>query len=266
MSTAIDRVTISDLVSAFLKGITVARAKADRLSGGLGAQYLSDETLKSYPVPRMEIRQAEVSMKFAVLETADKTIDEQLVIEETIIAVAPALASALLSLPAKANANTKDEDRKSVAELLGDAAGALQEAVTTAIRDGVAVVASKRDALMESATRYARRELTAQISTLLDEIVDSHEVPLWTADKNLARALGDCVTKWAEETRDAAQRAVEFALAEFFDLQIAVKRDQLVNLPEHMISELKMTFDVDNYVWTSTKLGSGEVVKKLTRL
>jgi hypothetical protein len=64
---------IKAILEAWLADVTEARASADRISAKLSERYGNDPILKFFPVPRAEIEELRVEMKFLVDKaTADE--------------------------------------------------------------------------------------------------------------------------------------------------------------------------------------------------
>lgn len=59
-------ITIKNFVGAMLEEITRARVLSDVASARIADQYLNHEILKSFPVPRMHIRDIQMELNFAV--------------------------------------------------------------------------------------------------------------------------------------------------------------------------------------------------------
>jgi hypothetical protein len=59
-------ITLKAFVGTLLEEVTRARAASDQASMRLAQQYLDTELLKGFPVPRMQIRDMEIELNFAV--------------------------------------------------------------------------------------------------------------------------------------------------------------------------------------------------------
>ena len=79
-------VRVNDIIGALLRGLTTARVQSDVFSSQATLQYLNDPNLKSDPVPRTEIRQADVVMKMTVIETVQRDVDVLGIVEGQLIA------------------------------------------------------------------------------------------------------------------------------------------------------------------------------------
>lgn len=60
---------LREVVGAILRDLAHARAMGDAFSRELSAEYEKDPLLRLFPVPRSEVRQATITLKFAVEET-----------------------------------------------------------------------------------------------------------------------------------------------------------------------------------------------------
>src|SRR5262245_59250304 len=94
-------VRISDIVGALMRGVTTARIQADVYSAQASQAYLNDEQLKAYPVPRTEIRQADINLKVSILDTVLKNIDNNQVALQSLVARLPGYVNTIMAIPAK---------------------------------------------------------------------------------------------------------------------------------------------------------------------
>ncbi len=58
--------TLKDIIAAIISDIASARAEADHQSAILAEQYGKDPVLQFFPVPRVDIKDLSVELKFAV--------------------------------------------------------------------------------------------------------------------------------------------------------------------------------------------------------
>lgn len=65
-----------DVVGSIMRDITEARVLADNASSAICRQYEKDDILKHFPIPRVEIKDIEIDLKFAINQISKDNILE----------------------------------------------------------------------------------------------------------------------------------------------------------------------------------------------
>ncbi len=86
---------LQDVVGAILRGVTEARAQADEAARALTLTYANDPVLRSFTVPRTEIRNLTIDLKVAI-RSLDEAADDRRTKETRVRSI---LSSALANLP-----------------------------------------------------------------------------------------------------------------------------------------------------------------------
>lgn len=260
-------VRISDILSALMRGITTARVQSDIYSAQASQTYLTDPNLKSYPVPRTEIRQADINLKVSILETVQRNVDANQIALQTLVAALPSYVTALLALPVRPTANSPDSDARPLSTYLGAQAPAVTSAIITQLEAYLtANIASAWSELSANARKYGSSTWKTQTITVVSAVLTSHQITAYVQGADFARAVSGASVAWCERVTPQAQLAIDLAIAAFFDLDIAVKKDDLFSLPAHVMSELKLTFVIENYEWVTVRDAQGNLTTKLTRV
>lgn len=87
---------LNAILGAILRDIAKARVVADVFSREASLAYREDDVLKSFPVPRMEIGQAQVDLAFAVTGVVNPEVDPKDLIETLAAPLARGLAQQLV--------------------------------------------------------------------------------------------------------------------------------------------------------------------------
>jgi hypothetical protein len=66
---------LKDVLGAVLKDVAHARVISDRFSGEVSQEYEKDPLLGVFPVPRVEIKEASLDLKFAVCSVEQRPAD-----------------------------------------------------------------------------------------------------------------------------------------------------------------------------------------------
>lgn len=258
-------VRISDIVGALMRGVTMARIQSDVYSGQASQAYLTDEVLRSYPVPRVEIRQADVLLKVSILDTVQKNVDTMSVALETLSADLPSYAATILAIPVRPAPSAPAGSELPLSQVLGSAAAAAAEQIRTALNSYLtANMTALWPELSTNPKKFGSTTWKTQTLNAATAAVATAGSTAVVSDANFTKQALAAATAWAEKMSPAAQLAIDVALATFFDIDLAVKKDQLLTLPSQVMSEFKLTFVIENYEWTSIKDKQGNTINKLT--
>lgn len=258
-------VKISDIVGALLRGITMARIQADIFSNQASLQYLQSDSLKNYPVPRAEIRQADINMKLTVLETAQRNVDVNTIALTAMISALPAYVQRIFDVQVKPTSTSPDSSFQPLRNHLGDQLHAATADMTSQLESWLSDnIATIYPALIDSPTRWGSPTFRDRTITVVQQVMTEQRITVYVSGNTFTRAVQTQATAWAESTATAVRSAVETASTAFFDLDLAVKKDQILMLPEHVMSEIRLSVVVENYEWTSVKDKQGNTINKLT--
>jgi len=258
-------VTISDIVGALLRGVTAARVQADIYSSQASQEYLKDPTLRSYPVPRTDIRSADINLRLALVGAVATNIDNYSVTLAAITPSVPGYADKLMGLPAKGAPGLPDDAAKPLGDLLGDKAAKVKSSTEAKLKDYLGQnINAVHDALSQDAKNFGATTWTDVTIVTLKDAVGAQQVYVDFDDPLLSSSLQKAAITWSEAAFTASQMAKANAQADGFDLDLSVKKDDLYQLPDHIMSEIKLSLAVDNYEWTTSKDSQGNTVNKLT--
>ncbi|HEU4403870.1 MAG TPA: hypothetical protein VFS43_01045 [Polyangiaceae bacterium] len=259
-------VRVSDIVGALMRGVTTARIQSDIYSAQASQSYLTDELLRSYPVPRAEIRQADVSLKVSILETVQKNIDTMAIALQTLVGDLPAYVAKVLAIPVRPQPSAPAGSEQPLGQVLGGAAAAAAEQIRAALEGYVTTnIQAFWPELSTNPKKFGSGAWKTQTQGAVAAAVAAAGSSAAIADANFTKAVAAAATAWAEAIAPAAQLAIDLALASFFDLDLAVKKDQILTLPPHVMSEFRLTFVIENYEWTTVKDKQGNTINRLTR-
>lgn len=258
-------VRISDIVGALMRGVTTARIQSDVYSAQASLAYLNDEQLKAYPVPRTEIRQADVALKVSILDTVQKNVDTNQVALQSLIASLPGYVASIFEIPAKPTQGSPDTALAPLKTYFGNNLVAAQDAMKVILENYLtANIITIWPELSINPKKFGSPTWKTQTSNALATVMTQYQVVAYTGSIDFNKAVTTAAVGWAETESPAAQLAIDLAITSFFDLDLAIKKDQIFSLPSHVMSEVKITFVVENYEWTTVKDKLGNVTNKLT--
>lgn len=257
-------IRVSDVVNSLLKGISLARVKSDLASAAISKQYLDDPDLDAFPVPRAEIRQAEIDVKYAITETVDRVVDEE---GEALLALIDALTeyvTAVFARPVKETSNSPASSYRPLSEFLGDREPEVRASFTgwmeSYFETNITTVYTQ---LIESPQRFGRQYLSEETYTALNTITSSLGIVVFLGDSDWRRNVRNDAIAWSGNAYDAVALAIETARARYFDLDLAIKKDQLVNVAAQAMSSMKLNVYIQNYEWVTSRDSEGNPINKL---
>lgn len=260
-------VRISDILGALMRGLTTARIQSDIYSGQASQAYLTDPNLKSYPVPRTEIRQAEVDLKVSVLETVQRNVDPNQIALQTLIAALPAYVAAILGISVKPTATSPDSELKPLSQYFGTKLAAATESIRAQLETYLTTnIAAIWPDLSLNPRKFGSSTWKTQTISIVTSVVAANQVTVYLQGGDFPKAVSTAAVAWCQQEAPEAQREIDLAITAFFDLDIAVKKDDLFSLPPHVMSELKFTFAIENYEWVTVKDTQGNLINKLTHV
>jgi hypothetical protein len=93
--------TLAETLGGLVRDVALARAQADSFSKVLSDQYITDELMRVFPVPRAEIRTVEFDIVFAIQSVESKQINSESVATNVAIAHVDALRDLIMTLPVR---------------------------------------------------------------------------------------------------------------------------------------------------------------------
>lgn len=258
-------VRISDIVSALLRGVTMARIQSDVFSNQASLQYLQSESLKNYPVPRAEIRQADINMKMSVLETVQRSVDIHSIAQDALTDGLPEYVAKLLAIKVKPTVNAPDSQLQPLSSYLGANAAAITEEIRASLEAAIIQnIAAYYDELMAMPKKFGGTTWRDRSITTLQAVMTARQITVYLAGTAFTKAAQTESVAYADAMQPAVALAVDLATTAFFDLDLAVKKDQILMLPEQVMSELRLTVVIENYEWTTVKDKQGNTINRLT--
>jgi hypothetical protein len=88
---------LNDVLGAILRDVAQARVTSDLFSKNVSVDYQQDEVLSGFPVPRVDVVQASIDLKFAVSNVERKDVDPQTIIRMRLTPFAAQLGRQLYS-------------------------------------------------------------------------------------------------------------------------------------------------------------------------
>lgn len=251
--------TLTNVLGSLLRDIAHARAQGDMFSREVSLEYLRDEIMRLLPVPRAEIRSADVELSFSVLKVAEQAAPRTQILAEVLNQQLPTLQTRMLNVPIQTGVEPATAPmRETLGRQLHDIETMLLKELSEVVRftsdDEVKAFLDRPDEVADSAAKRAIAALRKSLKAA--EVSVSFKEPLQLA-------LSDQVREWTKELHAASRNAVERAERESVRLELGVTREDLLGVPEAALARVKITVDIENYEWTEVVNEDGKQIRKL---
>lgn len=72
---------LADVIGVLLRDVVMSRSAADKFSAQISAEYEKDEILRHFPIPRIEIGELTISLKFAISKMDKDARNAEVIVE-----------------------------------------------------------------------------------------------------------------------------------------------------------------------------------------
>lgn len=251
---------LTQVLGAILKDVAQSRVISDAFSRDVSVEYANDPILVSFPVPRVEIRQVAIDLQFTVNEVKRKKLQTEDITRDQVNRLATRLGDQVY-----ANVTTQHPAREKIEALLEQRNMDLRAVFSAR----VLAVAEEHPEAVAAVLRGSPDVLVRKLESTLENVLRKDDA-LWAVlrrgllvrdlREHISAAVGPIVTEFARDTLAAAKSAGRQA----FSVDVAVTREELVDIPESVLSHVSIVTEIRNYEWT--EVGTTEDGKPIRRL
>jgi hypothetical protein len=251
---------LKDVLGAALRDLAQSRVISDEFSAEVSQEYERNPTLSLFPVPRVEIREASINLKFAVNAVEKRPVD----LSGRTRAIA-ARQSAQLAAEVFQDVIEKHPRGAEIMNLIESKNLGLRRRVEAAAQEAILADPRALEAAQKGETEALVKEISARISTVLMEDADLKRLLASRGFRvtTIREALQEKAT--AAASRFAAELAAAAAAAErqAFGIDVGVTRKDLAETPEALVSQISIVAQIRNYEWLEVGEEDGKPVKRL---
>lgn len=250
---------LKDVLGSVLRDVAHSRVTGDLFSRDVSLDYAKDAVLAAFPVPRVEIKEASIQLRFAVNGVQQTEPDRSGIVGAQAVRHADLIARAVADdfvakHPRSAEIGKLIEEkgldlRKSLSEVVANAVKSDARSLDAAIKgepqaliDRISADVSRK--LLEDLD--VRRELTR--GARVAEVRAAVRVPIDAAVNTFVADLGLSL--------DSAKRQAT-------RIDVAVTRAELAQVPEPLVSHVSVVLQFRNYQWSEVEGEGGEPVRRL---
>lgn len=251
---------LSDTLGSLLRDIAYSRVKSDMFSRDASLEYVKDPVLKLFPVPRVEIRNADVELSFAVVEAQQAEVNLSQVSLSVLLDNLPGFREKLLS--SRVKPSRRAPEFATVGDLLKDKRPWIEAEVGNRLQEYFrANIESLTPQIIDAPEGFGKMLARAAIPMLRDTLrAGDISVVLGT---QLQNDITISAMEWSATVSNAVKSAIERIKVESFDLELAITKDELLNVPDSAIARVKVSVEIQNYEWTQIENEKGQIVQKL---
>lgn len=252
---------LRQILGGIMGALAEGRSLSDLVSRNLSTQYERDELLRLFPVPRMEMADAEIEFKFALTEPIrlGSTV-EQAKVDAVVQKTAEQGAKIIMenaSQLAPGYTGTFDLPRIGNivhARVVGATLYKSREACKVPPQPGVVletfslyecaqgIVADLYTVNLIPRSTTGTEPTIVTVQRLLTEVKETHEKEIMLLRELLASSIE----------------------ASSFPLDVLMRHRELASLPPEILSSIKMRVNVQNYQWMEVEAPDGTISYRLT--
>lgn len=249
---------LAEFLGTVFRNVTQARVTSDLFSRDVGRQYQKDPVLIDFPVPRLEVREASIRLRFAVnaLERRDIPLAElaRAVVQEEASALAGQLRRELIEA---------SPEREAILQALASKEIDLVKALPAAI-ERAALEGSVLEAALAGRPAALVRNLQGAVNALLLEDAALRRLITRRAGVQAVRErIRQRATETAERLVNQVQAVREASARQALSVNAAVTRKELAEVPEPLLSEITVVAEIRNYEWSETGEAEGKPLYRL---
>ncbi len=250
---------LKDVLGAVLRDLAQSRVVSDQFSSQVSHEYEKDPILGLFPVPRVEIREASINLKFAVNTVQKRAVDLSAAAGQLSARHAFELTSGVFRDVVEAHPQAgeivKLIERKDL-----KLRTRMQEAAEAAALSNPKDLEAARRGEVDGITK----RISLKLSSLLLEDADVKRLLLSRGGRvGVIRELVQERTRAAAGRFGAELAAAADALDRQFAIDVGVTRKELAETPEPLVSQISLVAQIRNYEWVEVSEEEGKPVKRL---
>lgn len=255
------------IIGAILRDIAQSRVTSDLFSREISRYYEQDSLMRMFPIPRSEIREMTVDLKFAVINVSlDETRTEDR--EARLSGIFERLVETVTNLLYARLYNTATEQVSWVSFVaLLDTTGKKQELnselVTFFSSNRVSLIEEKQT---DTGTTFSihRSIASAGITRTLDRLVYSR-AELGTVEngsKIMETVRGYMSRQMRKLLTDLVNDVEQIEDSEYM-VEVEVTSDKLQQIPPENISTIHLSTATRNYIWSQVDEKDGQTIRRI---
>ncbi len=248
-----------EVLGTVLKDITHSRVLSDVFSRDVSVEYEDDDRLRMFPVPRLDIKEANINLKFAVNTVEEKSTDPVTLVRPHLKKYAIRIATSVY----KSQVANKDE----VIEIIAVRRPKLLDGLGKEIENVLAEHPDELKLALEGKFSALEGKLNGALNAFMLSDAEIKKALLKGSSIGAFRKITTETTKVIVRNNiiKHALKLIESSKSKKFALDVAVTRDELADISEAVLSNITVTAEIQNYEWTQVDEVDGKPVRNLVR-
>jgi hypothetical protein len=250
---------LSEVLGAILKDIAHARVISDIFSRDASLEYEQDSILRDFTVPRIDLREATISLKFAVRSVQRRTIDPDELIRTQGSRIGMELGRELY-----ANFIERSPHREELTRIdreqnlqLEPKLRQLVDSIVLSDPDGVRAVLNRDAQPLITRVQLELNRLLVANRQVREVLVRGSSTQ--SVRNQLSAAASDLVARLIQRVAEAIEAANRQALT----ADVAVTPEELSQVPQALVSELRIVTEIRNYEVVEVETTEGRFERHL---
>lgn len=251
---------LKEVLGAVLKDMAHSRVISDQFSSEISHEYEKDPILGVFPVPRTEIREASINLKFVVNAVEKRHVDSSALARDLSRRHCAQLVTALFQ-----DVIDEHPQAEAIHRVMETKSLHLEQGLQSAAARAILADDSALEAVAKGDTRALAKRIAADVSSTLLEDPDlkrlfaSRGVRLGTIRSTIQEMANSTASRFGAELAAAAAAAEKLPMR----IDVGVTRKELAELPEQLLSQISLVTVIRNYEWVEVGEEDGEPVKRL---
>ena len=264
---------LNNVIGAILRDIAQSRVTSDMFSRKISQYYEQDSLLRLFPVPRSEIREIELDLKFCIADVSvdhDRNEERDARIGRIFERYSDAITEDIFENLRGSETIRQIKEWVSLVEkidtlhLRSDVMNRILNFFEEKSTSFMSISIEKDQINIELESQKIKDGINEVISTLVYSRPDVKTIAEKYSSNRLLRSVKTSVSNGYRDQIDAMSEELEFIEAsEEFKVEIDMKADTIQDLPETAISSIKIKTDIRNYNWSQVEEQDGKIIRRL---
>lgn len=261
------------VVGAILRDIAQSRVTSDLYSREVSRYYEEDSLLRLFPIPRTEIKEVEIDLSFGIKEVKkdmNREQDKLVYLSRIIDGYSEKLVKSIFECLKGTSRNKIGKSvtwQQFVAEMdTADKRSDLRFSITSFFEANRGLLFD--EAVQEDNAEDVRYDLHIDeatkglLETVHSGLLSSEKVNTLIEEENLKESYENALETGLFDVLDAMDKDLKFEI-EAFLIDVTVEAEELMEMPENVLSKIKITTEIKNYTWSQVEEKDNEVVRRL---
>ena len=260
------------LVGAILRDIAQGRVTSDLYSREVSRYYEQDSLLRLFPIPRTEIKEVEISLKFAISEIVidpDRTEDRgarfsgifERYSDAFIVVVFEKMAAASKKNLAWQNLVAEFDTSENRLRLKTEIVNYFELNKDKLIEEQT--VTNQAGGTDTNLTLKKEETLNGLKDTIEKIIYSQLDVSSISKGSDALSAAKKSVNVEIQSQLNSLSNDIEYVEAAEYKAEVIVTADELQKIPEAGISSIRIVTSMRNYVWSQVGDKDGQIIRRL---